>query len=84
MYFMYVILLVVGILIGIRIRSVMSRNEKVVGVVQIDHETGLCRFSVTKEQLSDLKCNKVVFTVEHNAVITDDDYIENSWEKQRL
>ncbi len=78
MDFMYIILLVVGILIGIRIRSVMNRNERVVGVVQIDHETGLCRFLITKEQLSDLKCNKVLFTVEHNAVITDDDYIDNS------
>ena len=78
MDFMYVILLGVGILIGIRIRSVMNRNEKVVGVVQIDHETGLCRFLVTKEQLSDLNCRKVTFNVEHDAVITDDDYIDNS------
>lgn len=69
----YIIILGIGVFIGIGIRSHIGRDEKVVGVVQIDHETGLCRFLVEKDNLSNPNCRKVVFKVEHDAVILNDD-----------
>ena len=69
----YIIILGIGVFIGIGIRSHIGRDEMAIGVVQIDHETGLCRFLVDKDTLSDIHCRKVVFKVEHDAVIEHED-----------
>lgn len=79
----YLILFCLGSAFGVIFRAIWDDRKKVTGVVQIDHNSGLCRFCVTNEQLSNPKCKKVVFIIEHDAVITDDDYV-NSQEKQGL
>lgn len=66
-----VILVIFGVLIGLTISYMRQSNERVTGVVQIDHNSGLCRFKVTNDTLSDLKIKKVLFYVEHDAVIND-------------
>ena len=75
MDFVSFILLGLGILIGFWIRSTVQRKVEIIGSIQIDHDTGLCKFSVTKENLSDLRCQQVIFNVDHNAVVIDDEYI---------
>lgn len=80
----YIITLCIGILFGVIFKSAMENKEKVTGVVQIDHNSGLCRFKITNEELSNPKCKKVQFIVDHNATITEDDYFGNSQEKQGL
>lgn len=73
----YLILFCLGSAFGVIFRAIWDDRKKVTGVVQIDHNSGLCRISVRDEQLSNSKCKKVIFIVEHDAVITDKDY-ENS------
>ena len=74
---------ILGIIVGMIILKIITNSRTVTGVVQIDHETGLCRFKITNETLSDTKCQKVIFDVQHDAKISDEDF-ENSQQKQRL
>ena len=69
----YIIVFIIGVLVGIWIRSHIITDRKAIGVVQIDHNTGLCRFVVERDDLSNKKCNKAVFNIEHNAIIKNDD-----------
>lgn len=73
MIFVCLIVLLIGILIGMGIRSHIGRDEKAVGVAEVDHNTGLCRFVIDKNDLSNSHCRKVVLRVKHDAVIPYDD-----------
>lgn len=73
----------IGFILGIEKKKNEDRNQKVTGVVQIDHQTGLCRFFITDTTLSDPKCKKIIFSVEHDAKITEQDMID-SQQKQSL
>ena len=73
----------IGFILGMEKQKLNDRNQKVTGVVQIDHKTGLCRFFITDTTLSDPKCQKIIFSVEHNAKITEQDMID-SQQKQSL
>ena len=68
---------ILGIIVGMIILKIITNSRTVTGVVQIDHETGLCRFKITNETLSNHKCQKVIFNVQHDAKISDEDF-ENS------
>lgn len=68
---------ILGIVLGILINNILRNKRTVTGVVQIDHETGLCRFCVEREDLSNPNCRMVIFTVQHDAKITEQD-LENS------
>lgn len=68
---------ILGIIVGMIILKIITNSRTVTGVVQIDHETGLCRFKITNETLSSPKCQKVIFDVQHDAKISDEDF-ENS------
>ena len=46
---------ILGIIVGIIILKIIINSKIVTGVVQIDHETGLCRFKITNETLSNPK-----------------------------
>lgn len=83
-YFVPIIFFVLGFIIGQILIKISVGKERVTGVVQIDHSSGLCRFRVEDETLSDLKCKKVVFRVDHNAIINEDTVFNNSQEKQVL
>ena len=74
---------ILGIIVGMIILKIITNSRIVTGVVQIDHETGLCRFKITNETLSNPKCQRVIFDVQHDAKISDED-CENSQQKQRL
>lgn len=66
-----IVLLLMGIIIGIVVRKIIEKRHKVIGVVQVDHETGLCKFCITSEDLANIKCKKVLLNVDHNAIITE-------------
>lgn len=83
-YFVPIIFFVLGFIIGRILIKIANNRIQVTGVVQIDHQSGLCRFRVENETLSDLKCKKVVFRVDHNAIINEDTVFTNSQEKQGL
>ena len=78
-----ILLFIAGIIIGMMTQHDLEKRHTVIGVVQIDHETGLCRFWITKDDLSNPKCKRVVCEVQHDAKITEQD-LENSQEKQGL
>ncbi len=79
-----IIFFILGFVIGrIAIKIAINRIS-VTGVVQIDHQSGLCRFRVENENLSNLNCKKVVFRVDHNAIINEDTIFNDSQEKQGL
>jgi hypothetical protein len=72
-----------GFILGTEKQKINENKKKVTGVVQIDHETGLCRFFITDATLSDPKCEKIIFLVEHDAKITEQDMID-SHQKQGI
>ena len=65
------------VIVGTIILKIVNNSRIVTGIVQIDHETGLCRFKITNETLSNPKCQRVIFDVQHDAKISDEDF-ENS------
>lgn len=83
-YFVPIIFFMLGFIIGRILIKITNNRMQVTGVVQIDHQTGLCRFRVENEDLSNPKCKEVVFRVDHNAIINEDTIFDNSQEKQGL
>jgi len=64
------IFLVGGIIIGVIIMVIKLRNEKIHGIVHVDHKTEQCIFSITSDQLVDRKKKIAVFVINHNAEIS--------------
>ena len=77
MEIVFIVVFVFGIILGFIIRYDMEKLTKVVGTVDIDHNTDLCRFFITSDELSNKKCRKVLLIVNHDAEIPDEE-TENS------
>ena len=59
-----------GVLLGIIGTMIFKSRERIHGVVNIDHETEQCIFSLTSNQLSDRKNKIAVFYINHDANIS--------------
>lgn len=68
----------IGIIIGIIFMVLKNKIKQTQGIIQVDEKKNLCRILVTSADLSNFKCKKVLFKVEHNIDIRDNntDYNE--------
>ena len=64
------IFFLVGIIVGVVFMAFRQRNEKIHGIVHVDHETENCIFSLTSDQLADRKKKIAVFVINHDAEIS--------------
>ena len=64
-----------GVLLGVIITKAIDMFTKIHGVIHIDHKTELCKFDVTSAELANLKTKKVIFTVNHNARISQEEHM---------
>ena len=63
--------LIGGMIIGIVFTLLVTKREsKIYGIVDIDHNSGLCRFHITSSELSDRRNTKAIFRINHNAAIS--------------
>lgn len=67
---MEIIFLIGGILLGVLLSEIAKRQEKVHGVIEIDHDTEQCRFLITSAELSERKTKTAIFIVKHDAKIS--------------
>lgn len=63
-----------GIIVGIVFMIIKQRNEKIHGIVHVDHKTESCIFSITSDQLTDRKKKTAVFIINHNAEISREEH----------
>lgn len=64
------IFFLIGIGIGVCFMGFKHNNEKIHGIVHVDHETENCIFSLTSDQLADRKKKIAVFVINHDAEIS--------------
>jgi hypothetical protein len=64
------IFFMIGIIVGIVFMVFRQKNEKIHGIVHVDHETESCIFSITSDQLADTSKKRAVFFINHNAQIS--------------
>lgn len=75
---MEIIYILIGIIIGISIIKIINNFQMVIGVIEVDHESNLCRIRISRPDLSDFTKTKAVFKICHNATIRENntDYNE--------
>lgn len=56
-----------GIVVGIIFMLLLHRNEKIHGIIEVDHTNEACKVHVTSSELSNRKVKVVTFYVDHNA-----------------
>lgn len=64
---MWYLFIIIGIFIGLLLSQFIF--GKYVGIIEVDHNTKLCRIKITSADLENKHCKKVIFRVEHTADI---------------
>lgn len=64
------IFLTIGITLGIIATLWVRKNERIHGVVDVDHSTEQCVFHITSDQLANRKKKIAVFYINHDATIS--------------
>lgn len=72
---MEIIFLLIGFLTGFIICFIIKQRKEVHGNIDIDILTGLCRFRITSNKLSDSHKKYAVFKINHNAEISRDEHL---------
>lgn len=67
---MEIVYLIAGIIIGIIAMKILQRNERIHGIVHVDHNTEQCIFSINSDQLTNRDKKIAVFVINHNADIS--------------
>ena len=61
-----------GLVVGIIVMLLLQRNEKIHGIIEVDHADETCKIHVTSNELADRKVKVVTFYVDHNADFSRD------------
>lgn len=74
----YMLYIILGIIIGLSLSIMWKSKTTTVGVIQVDHKSGLCKVCITSDDLANTKCKKAVFKIDHNITIRENnnDYNE--------
>lgn len=64
-----------GALAGVIIGRLIEKRNKIHGVIDVDHHTNQCKIRITSEELANPKTKKVIFAVNHDAVISREEQI---------
>ena len=59
-----------GVIIGFIFSRILSKRERIHGVIHIDHNTDQCVINLTSEQLKDHKKKIAALYIDHNADIS--------------
>lgn len=62
-----------GVILGIIITKIIDRKSVEYGVIDVEEETGLCRFRISDNRLVDKRVKRAVFSVNHNVYISRDE-----------
>lgn len=72
------VFLIIGVMIGLIIHYIYDRNRSIRGgTLEIDHSTGFCRCKISSTELVNTKCKFAEFKISHNAVITENDWLDS-------
>lgn len=63
-------LFVIGWLIGYIVALIRLTKNQIHGVIEVDHDTGMCRVRIASDGLQDKTCKTATFVVEHDAMIS--------------
>lgn len=63
-------LFVIGWLIGYIVALIRLTKNQIHGVIEVDHNTGMCRVRIASDGLQDKTCKTATFVVEHDAMIS--------------
>ena len=64
------IFLVGGVLAGSILTNLLGRRNKICGIIDVDRHNNLCKIHITSDELSNIKNKKVIFTINHDAIIS--------------
>lgn len=59
-----------GIIVGILIMTIINIRKTIYGIIDVDTKTGMCRVHISSSELSNPKCKKVMFKINHDADIS--------------
>lgn len=66
------IFFLIGVLSGIALDKLLSRKDKIYGIIEVDHIAEACKVLITSDELSNRKNKKAVFKIDHNANFSRD------------
>ena len=70
---MVVLYVIGGMILGIVLMKILNRESGVYGVIDIEEESGLCRFRIEDYGLVDKKVKKAIFIINHDVKISRDE-----------
>ena len=70
---MAILLIAGGVLLGVILTKIFSRRSAAYGVIDVEEETGLCRFRINDDRLVDKRVKKATFIVNHDVYISRDE-----------
>ena len=62
--------LVGGIILGIVISIIFKSKNKIYGVIEVDHNTDMCKVHITSDELSNPNSKKAIFVIDHDGKIS--------------
>lgn len=61
----------IGLILGAVIILIIDhRDKKIYGVIDIDHNTELCKFHISSDELGNRRNTKAIFIINHEASIS--------------
>lgn len=72
---MELLILAGGVILGASITTIIKRRYIIAGKIDIDHNTEQARVRFDNEKLNNRKVKKVILTVKHNAVISQEEHV---------
>jgi len=70
---MSIVFVIIGIVIGFAISKIMSNSEIIHGVIDVDHNTKMCKIHISSDELSNRETKIVHFLVNHDGKIESRD-----------
>ena len=68
-----ILLVIGGVFLGIVLTKIFNREPTAYGVIDVEEESGLCRFRINDDKLIDKRVKKATFIVNHDAIISRDE-----------
>ena len=59
-----------GMILGVLFTIMLKHKDKIYGVIEVDHNTEMCKVHITSDELSNINNKKAVFKINHNANIS--------------
>ena len=73
----YFLIFIFGLIIGILLSIIYYKRKTISGIVNIDHTNGLCKFQVANDLLQNKTKKSVIFIINHDAKIREENISYN-------